>query len=143
VNYSPELWESVIAHLASDKFREVSSTSRAALIDDALSLARLGRLDYSIALKILKLLVQETDYAPLSAAKQSLEFFESILSETQAEHYYKVSRKCLNLFNGMRCEIVMRENFESLRKVCSRVSHFICFDVSTWAENVGSGNEND
>jgi len=142
VNYSPEVWESIISHLESYKFRDVSSASRAALIDDALSLARLGRLDYSIALKILKLLAQETDFAPLSAAKQSLEFLESILSETQAEQYYKVSWIRLNLINGMRCNIFMRLNFESMRKVCGTVCHFHCFDVSSWAENVASGNVN-
>ena len=49
VNYDRKNWQLIIKHLNKDSFRNISTVNRAQLIDDALNLARAGRLDYAIA----------------------------------------------------------------------------------------------
>ncbi|KAF4517642.1 hypothetical protein B566_EDAN002874 [Ephemera danica] len=67
VNYDDENWK-----LLSEALPKLTNASRAILIDDALNLARGGRLDYSIALDVLNLLPNETNFVPWSAALNGL-----------------------------------------------------------------------
>ncbi|KAF4517640.1 hypothetical protein B566_EDAN002872 [Ephemera danica] len=75
VNYDQKNWQ-----LLSESFLNLTSTSRAMLLDDALNLARGGRLDYDTAFGVTELLPNETNFAPWSAALNGFSFLYDRLS---------------------------------------------------------------
>ncbi|KAF4517648.1 hypothetical protein B566_EDAN002880 [Ephemera danica] len=75
VNYDQKNWQ-----LLSKSFLKLTTSSRAMLLDDALNLARGGRLDYVTALDVTELLPNETKFAPWSAALNGFSFLYDRLS---------------------------------------------------------------
>ncbi|KAF4529828.1 hypothetical protein B566_EDAN018105 [Ephemera danica] len=75
VNYDQKNWQ-----LLSESFLNLTSVSRAMLLDDALNLARGGRLDYVTALDVTELLPNETEFAPWSAALNGFSYLYDRLS---------------------------------------------------------------
>lgn len=62
-----------------DNFRDISTINRAQLIDDALNLARAGKLDYAIALDVTSYLAHENEYLPWKAALTALNYLDDML----------------------------------------------------------------
>ncbi len=75
MNYDHENWKKIIETLANDH-KSIHRTNRAQLIDDALSLAKAGLLDYSIALGLTEYLVKEKDFIPWSSALLALDYIQ-------------------------------------------------------------------
>ncbi|KAF4529830.1 hypothetical protein B566_EDAN018107 [Ephemera danica] len=75
VNYDQKNWQ-----LLSESYLNLTTSSRAMLLDDALNLARGGRLDYVTALDVTELLPSETDFAPWSAALSGFSYLYDRLS---------------------------------------------------------------
>lgn len=72
VDYDNENWLSLIAVLNTDDFTQIHVLNRAQLVDDSLSFAKAGLIDYEIASGILKYLRSETDYFPWASASSYL-----------------------------------------------------------------------
>ncbi|XP_015184599.1 PREDICTED: aminopeptidase N isoform X1 [Polistes dominula] len=79
VNYDRANWQLIIKQLNKDNFKDISTINRAQLIDDALNLARAGRLDYSIALDVTSYLAHETEYLPWKSALTALNYLDDML----------------------------------------------------------------
>jgi aminopeptidase N len=72
VNYDLENWKNLIQILNSENFNQIHVLNRAQLIDDSLSFAKAGLIDYDVAAEVLMYLRQETDYVPWAAALSHL-----------------------------------------------------------------------
>lgn len=68
VNYEIENWKNLIDILNSKSSEQIHVLNRAQLIDDAMSFAEAGMIDYEIATGILMYLREEVDYVPWAAA---------------------------------------------------------------------------
>ncbi|KAF4517644.1 hypothetical protein B566_EDAN002876, partial [Ephemera danica] len=75
VNYDTRNWQ-----LLSESLLDLTHSTRSMLLDDALNLARGGRLDYVTALDVTELLPNETHLAPWSAALTGLGYLHDRLS---------------------------------------------------------------
>jgi aminopeptidase N len=67
VNYDEDTWERI-----SGAYPTLSTVTRSQLMDDALNLARAGRLAYDTALKLTRQLASETALVPLGSAKTAI-----------------------------------------------------------------------
>lgn len=81
VNYDMDTWKE-FARILKEEPEEFPYYTRALLIDDALNLARLGLLNYSIAFDLTSYLsVNETNYWPWKEAFNNLKFLYNILRD--------------------------------------------------------------
>ncbi|XP_061102770.1 aminopeptidase N-like [Conger conger] len=72
VNYNPENWEKLLQQLETDH-RKIPTRSRAQLIDDAFTLARKGKVNRTLPLRITKYLLKDTEFIPWESARKYLE----------------------------------------------------------------------
>ncbi|XP_075971877.1 membrane alanyl aminopeptidase-like isoform X2 [Anticarsia gemmatalis] len=80
VNYDNDLWERIIEALEDEERREeIHPLNRATLVDDALNLARAGRLDYETAFRVVLTMELETEYAVWKAFIRNMEFLRKRL----------------------------------------------------------------
>ncbi|XP_013142060.1 PREDICTED: membrane alanyl aminopeptidase-like isoform X2 [Papilio polytes] len=81
VNYDPDLWDNLIDALEDPERREeIHPLNRAALLDDALNLARASKIDYEIALRIALTMEHETEYAVWKAFVRNMNFLRKRLT---------------------------------------------------------------
>ncbi|KFB52120.1 AGAP000131-PA-like protein [Anopheles sinensis] len=74
VNYEPSHWIK-LAHVLNRNFHYLPYTTLAIIVDDALNLARLGLLNYSIAFNVVSFLKKNNEhYQPWKLALNNLEF---------------------------------------------------------------------
>ena len=85
VNYSPDTWSDIASQLKTHKDM-VHRLNRAQLVDDAFSLARAKQLTYYVAVDMAKYLVDETDYIPIKAALNNLEYLEKMYRDNADDH---------------------------------------------------------
>ncbi|XP_063887273.1 aminopeptidase N-like isoform X2 [Scylla paramamosain] len=83
VNYDDHNWNLLIQQLLTDH-RAIATVNRAQIIDDALDLARAGRLPYSTALEVTTYLPVEKDFVPWAAAFENIAFLTDMLKDTAA-----------------------------------------------------------
>jgi len=81
----------IIKQLNKQNFKDISTINRAQLIDDALNLARAGRLDYTIAFDVTSYLAHETEYLPWKAAFSAINYLNDMLIKTQGYDKFRVS----------------------------------------------------
>jgi len=81
----------IIKQLNKQNFKDISTINRAQLIDDALNLARAGRLDYNIAFDVTSYLAHETEYLPWKAAFNGINYLNDMLIKTQGYDKFRVS----------------------------------------------------
>ncbi|PIK55589.1 putative aminopeptidase N isoform X2 [Apostichopus japonicus] len=79
VNYDAENWQRLADQLSVDKSM-IPAENRAALIDDAFTLARRGTISYDTALDLTKYLKDELDYIPWEAALTSFTYIRNMFS---------------------------------------------------------------
>lgn len=68
VNYDFDNWHNLIVLLNSEDYQLINVLNRAQLVDDAMSFAQAGLIDYSVATGVLMYLRHETDYIPWASA---------------------------------------------------------------------------
>ncbi|KAG5305888.1 AMPN Aminopeptidase, partial [Pseudoatta argentina] len=91
VNYDTENWKLIIKQLNNIKnFKNISVINRAQLIDDALNLARAGKLDYDIAFNITSYLANETEYLPWKAAFRALSYLNNMLIKSRGYDKFRL-----------------------------------------------------
>jgi aminopeptidase N len=88
VNYDPENWLKISASLLKDH-KLIHRVNRAQILDDSLTLARAGLLDYSIALGTTEYLAKELEYIPWIAAIGELTYIGSMLGRESGYGEYK------------------------------------------------------
>lgn len=103
VNYDAKNWELLTRYLQDpSKFQNIAPANRAQLVDDAMNLARGGRLDYNVALNITKYLVHETEYVPWKSALNALTFINAMMIRTGDYDKLKVkARLCAIEFHDL------------------------------------------
>ena len=82
VNYEKSNWHNLADILNTRNFFDIEITNRAQLIDDSMTLARAGQLDYPSALGILTYLIHEVEYMPWESANTHLLFLNKYLAGT-------------------------------------------------------------
>lgn len=91
MNYDKQNWQLIINQLNKDSFRDISTINRAELIDDALNLARAGKLDYSTALDVTSYLAHETEYLPWKAAFTAMHYLDDMLYKMPSYDKFRVN----------------------------------------------------
>ncbi|XP_068631137.1 membrane alanyl aminopeptidase-like [Battus philenor] len=80
VSYDLDLWDRIIEALEDPERREeIHPLNRAALIDDALNLARASKLGYDVALRLVLTMEHETEYAVWKAFVRNMDFLRKHL----------------------------------------------------------------
>ncbi|XP_037950077.1 aminopeptidase N-like [Teleopsis dalmanni] len=96
VKYDDHNWNMLIDTLLSSNFEKIHIINRAQLIDDALSLAWSGDVDYDVAMRLIEYLTREREYIPWIAALENLSNVNRILRQTpDYEFFKKYMRKIL------------------------------------------------
>lgn len=92
VNYDNNNWHLLTNYLRNMRtFTDISPINRAQLLNDALNLARAGRLDYGIALNVTRYLVHEKEYVPWQVAFSALSYIDVMFIRTGHYDKFKVS----------------------------------------------------
>jgi aminopeptidase N len=89
VNYDTDNWNRIIKGLH-ENHNNILPLNRAQLLDDALNLARAGKLPYSMALDLTMYLEHDTDYIPWAAALNALSFLDRRLTNNEGYDNFKV-----------------------------------------------------
>jgi len=88
VNYDKKNWD-LIAETLNNDHLSIHVINRAQIMDDALELAKTGRLDYATALSLTGYLSRETEYIPWVSALQGLQHIKDMLKRTSAYGQFK------------------------------------------------------
>ncbi|XP_026482613.1 aminopeptidase N-like [Ctenocephalides felis] len=143
VNYDLQNWEKLILYLQSENYDKIHILNRVQLIDDSLDLAWTGDQDYSVALKLVSYLKQETEYIAWNCALKNLaklkkalmygdEFplFEKYISQFISPMYERLGgiSHQLKIKKGKSAE---RENLTDHSRPEDIVKHRIL--ISSWA----------
>ena len=86
--------------------KSIHRTNRAQILDDSLTLAKAGLLDYPLALANYEYLTQEQDYIPWFSALNELSHIGSLLGRTAGYGAYKefLIRQLLPIYNHLGFE---------------------------------------
>lgn len=112
MNYDKTNWQLIIKQLNKNSFGNISTINRAQLIDDALNLARAGRLDYATALSVTSYLAHETEYLPWKAAFTAMHYLDSMLIKMPSYDRFRVNTKFYE-FRKIKKYNLNREKFKS------------------------------
>ncbi|CAB4066589.1 ANPEP [Lepeophtheirus salmonis] len=129
VNYDDNTWNLIVDNLKT-KHEDIHVTNRAQIIDDALNLARSGRLDYNISLSVTSYLAKENNYVPWSSALTGMSYLEKMLRRTAAYGNFKeyIKKLITPIYNDLGYEPKDTDNhLEKLLRV----------KVIDWACKVG------
>jgi aminopeptidase N len=88
VNYDENLWNLLTDQLVKDHTR-IHHLNRAQLIDDSFQLARAKKVDFGVALGIMKYLKAEMDYVPWESAYNGIVKFNQWLEGTNTSDKYQ------------------------------------------------------
>ncbi|KRZ22491.1 Aminopeptidase N [Trichinella pseudospiralis] len=88
IQYDEANWQLIQMQLAV-QHDLISIKSRAQLLDDAFALAKVGKLNYALALDLTKYLPQENAYLPWLTASRHMSFFYDLLHATKYENQIK------------------------------------------------------
>jgi aminopeptidase N len=89
VNYDNDTWNLIIKQLH-ESHNNIPPLNRAQLLDDALNLARAGKLLYSVALDVTMYLEHDNDYIPWAAALNALSFLDRRFTNTDDYDIFQV-----------------------------------------------------
>ncbi|XP_058791213.1 aminopeptidase N [Phymastichus coffea] len=126
VNYDQKNWKLITQQLKGPNSADISTINRAQLIDDALNLARAGRLDYATALDVTSYLEQESEYLPWKAALTAMNFLDNMLVKFQGYDKFRVY--VLKLLDNVYQKVGFKDRLDDPQlTVLTRI------DVLTWA----------
>ncbi|XP_032687651.1 aminopeptidase N [Odontomachus brunneus] len=130
VNYDRTNWQMIIKQLNKQNFKDISTINRAQLIDDALNLARAGKLDYNIAFDVTSYLAHETEYLPWKAAFNALNYLDDMLIKTHG--YDKFRLYVLKLLDNVYKQVGFTDKAGD-----PQLTVFTRIDVLNWACDFG------
>lgn len=125
VHYSDDNWQKIGDALASENFDKIHVLNRAQVVDDLFHLSRVGIVEYSQAINIIRFLKNETHYIPwLAALNQGLSHLSQRVREKDIEVF--------NWFvNDLMDNIYKHLTFEP-RKDESRTEVYNRVNILTW-----------
>jgi len=88
VNYDKKNWK-LLAETLNKDHTSIHVINRAQILDDALELAKVGKLDYQTALSLTGYLSRETEYIPWYSALSGLSHIKDMLKRTSAYGEFK------------------------------------------------------
>lgn len=111
VNYDDNLWNLLTEQLVRDHKR-IHHLNRAQLIDDSFQLARAKKVDYGIALGIMKYLKAETDYVPWESAYNGISRLKQWLEGTNTSEKYQkfIQNLAIEIFTQFGMEVIDYEH---------------------------------
>ncbi|XP_031848716.1 suppressor of ER stress-induced death [Nomia melanderi] len=130
VNYDRMNWQMIINQLNKESYRDISTINRAQLIDDALNLARAGRLDYATALDVTSYLAHETEYLPWKSALTAMHYLDSMLIKMPSYDKFRVY--ILKLIDNVYKQVGFKDNPDD-----PQLTVFTRINVLTWACKFG------
>ncbi|XP_015519764.2 aminopeptidase N [Neodiprion lecontei] len=130
VNYDEQNWRLIIQELNKASFKSISTINRAQLLDDALNLARAGRLDYATALDVTSYLAHETEYLPWKAAFTAMGYLDRMLVKTEGYDRFRIF--ALKLLDN----IYKQTGFKDIHGD-PQLTVFTRIDVLSWACSLG------
>ncbi|KAF5281716.1 hypothetical protein FQA39_LY17737 [Lamprigera yunnana] len=87
VNYDKENWERIIAFMNTSNFNKIHVLNRAQLIDDAFNLAKSRLISYEIPIRLCRYLFQETDFIPLTAFYNNIDYMYTAELKKDSEKF--------------------------------------------------------
>uniref|UniRef100_A0A1I8P6R0 Aminopeptidase N n=1 Tax=Stomoxys calcitrans TaxID=35570 RepID=A0A1I8P6R0_STOCA len=132
VNYEVQNWQAIMDHLMDkQKFRQISPSNRAQLIDDAMNLARGGHLSYDLALNLTRYLVHEDDTTAWKAAMNAFNFLDAMFGSMGEYDVFKsyLLKLLDNLYNQL--------GFVESRNENNMLEHFIRGEILNMACHLG------
>lgn len=114
-NYESENWHRIIEVLNSANYQQIHVLNRAQLIDDVLSFAIDGFVEFDIAFGVLMFLERETDYLPWAAAAHYLDQLDYLLvgSAVRSQFHLFVNRLVSRMYAMFHMEQRDGEVFSS------------------------------
>ncbi|XP_046399006.1 aminopeptidase N-like [Ischnura elegans] len=89
VNYDDKNWKLITNFLKGKNFTLIHPVNRGKLLDDALSLARGGYINYTSALTLSQYMSQETDFIPWYSAYNLFDFLDMLLAGTESYPHFQ------------------------------------------------------
>ncbi|XP_057331888.1 aminopeptidase N [Microplitis mediator] len=130
VNYDKVNWQLIIKQLNTANYKDISTINRGQLIDDALNLARAGRIDYSTALDVTSYLAHETEYVPWKSALTALNYLDNMLNKYQGYDRFRVYM--LKLLDNVYREVGFKDTPGD-----PQLTVFTRIDILLWACTFG------
>jgi len=92
VLYDTRNWMAIVSTLNDPaKYEQIHALNRVQLIEDSLSFAHTGEIDYGIAFQLLKYLNHEKQYTPWMAALGGLSPINKLMKRTPNQGVFQVS----------------------------------------------------
>lgn len=120
----------IIGQLNGKNYNDISTINRGQLIDDALNLARAGRLDYTTALDVTSYLAHETEYVPWKSALTAMSYLDNMLSKYQGYDRFRVY--ILKLLDNVYRKVGFKDTYGD-----QQLTVFTRIDVLSWACTFG------
>lgn len=89
IKYDRRNYKLIVKALNSENFKDIHTTNRAQLIDDAMDLAWTGEQDYGISLAMINYLRQEDEYIPWKSALDNLRNVNRLLIRSSLYGVFK------------------------------------------------------
>ncbi|PSN55741.1 Aminopeptidase N [Blattella germanica] len=125
INYDPDTWKLLKNHMTMGNHRDINVLNRAQLLDDAFTLARVGMIDYTLALDITTYLQNETDPTPWKSFINKVLFITWQLHGTDI--YASFKGYGLALIGHLYDSIGFRNDLNHTMKIIQpTVTHWAC-----------------
>ncbi|XP_063992148.1 uncharacterized protein LOC135170322 [Diachasmimorpha longicaudata] len=131
VNYDEQNWKLITAFLKTKNYTDIHVLNRGQLVDDALSLARNGKLKWDIALDLMAFLKQDFDYVSWTSALTGFSHLQRTLFNTAS--YASFKAYLLDLLEPVFKTVKFYESPEDLY-----LTKLLRVSVLDWACKLGS-----
>uniref|UniRef100_A0A0C9R2S6 Aminopeptidase n=1 Tax=Fopius arisanus TaxID=64838 RepID=A0A0C9R2S6_9HYME len=89
VNYDENNWKLITEFLKTKNYTDIHVLNRGQVVDDALNLARIGKLTYRTAFGLLDFLKQDFDYVPWHSALTGFAYLQKTLKQSAIYNSFK------------------------------------------------------
>lgn len=97
--YDKRNWMGIIKTLNDpNQYQKIHTMNRVQLLEDALTFAQIGDLDYGIAFQMLKYLKHEEEYTPWMAALGGIGPISKLIKRSPIQGIYQVRRQTYESF---------------------------------------------
>ncbi|GLG93885.1 Aminopeptidase, partial [Gryllus bimaculatus] len=133
VNYDEDNWLLLSEYLQDESLDDIAiePLERAILIDNALNLARISKLEYSTAIQLLSYLSNEVDYIPWTVAFSGLNYLHRMLADESDIFDNFILHIIKNVYEELGFKVVDKNDD------ASHIEHVHRANVLNWACRAG------